>query len=71
VDHLQIFVNRLQAGSRVCGGPAAATPDIRSRGVNKDNAADYAAAGADLLVTLVPYYAKPADVKVILNTIAG
>jgi molybdenum transport protein len=36
-------------------------------GVNRDNAADYAAAGADLIVTSAPYYAKPADVKVILK----
>jgi molybdenum transport protein len=35
-------------------------------GVNKDNAADYAAAGADLIVTSAPYYAKPADVKVVV-----
>jgi len=36
-------------------------------GVNVDNAADYAAAGAGLLVTSAPYYAKPADVKVKLG----
>jgi molybdenum transport protein len=36
-------------------------------GVHKDNAALYAAAGADLIVTSAPYYAKPADVKVVLR----
>jgi len=36
-------------------------------GVNIDNAADYAEAGAGLLVTSAPYYAKPADVKVKLG----
>jgi len=36
-------------------------------GVNVDNAADYAEAGAGLLVTSAPYYAKPADVKVLLR----
>jgi len=35
-------------------------------GVNKDNAAAYAGAGAGLIVTSAPYYAKPADVKVVL-----
>ena len=33
-------------------------------GVNATNAAAYAAAGADLLVTSAPYYAPPRDVKV-------
>jgi molybdenum transport protein len=36
-------------------------------GVTVDNAADYAEAGAGLLVTSAPYYAKPADVKVKLG----
>jgi molybdenum transport protein len=36
-------------------------------GVNRDNAADYAAAGAGLIVTSAPYYAKPADVKAVLQ----
>jgi len=35
-------------------------------GVTVDNAADYAEAGAGLLVTSAPYYAKPSDVKVTL-----
>lgn len=33
-------------------------------GVNPSNAAEYAAAGADILVTSAPYYAPPRDVKV-------
>lgn len=33
-------------------------------GINPGNAADYAAAGADILVTSAPYYAPPRDVKV-------
>jgi len=36
-------------------------------GINADNAADYAEAGAGLLVTSSPYYAKPSDVKVKLG----
>lgn len=32
-------------------------------GINETNAAAYAAAGADLLVTSAPYYARPCDVK--------
>ena len=36
-------------------------------GVTADNAADYAEAGAGLLVTSTPYYAKPSDVKVKLG----
>lgn len=33
-------------------------------GVNLENAAEYAAAGADVLVTSAPYFAKPRDVQV-------
>ena len=36
-------------------------------GVNADNAAAYAQAGADLLVTSSPYLAKPLDVQVVLE----
>jgi molybdenum transport protein len=32
-------------------------------GINETNAAAFAAAGADLLVTSAPYYAMPRDVK--------
>jgi molybdenum transport protein len=40
-------------------------------GVNAANALDYARAGAGLLVTSAPYFAKPADVKVVLGTAAA
>ena len=33
-------------------------------GINATNAGDYAAAGADLLVTSAPYWAPPKDVQV-------
>nr|WP_234054145.1 MULTISPECIES: ModD protein [unclassified Xanthobacter] len=36
-------------------------------GVNLQNAAAYAAAGARILVTSAPYWAKPADVKVVID----
>ena len=36
-------------------------------GVNAANAGAYAAAGADLIVTSAPYWAKPADVKVVFE----
>ncbi len=37
---------------------------LAAGGVNGDNAADYAATGADVLVTTWPYFGKPADIKV-------
>jgi molybdenum transport protein len=39
-------------------------------GVNAANAVAYARAGAELLVTSAPYFAKPADVKVIINRLS-
>ncbi len=36
-------------------------------GVNASNAAAYAAAGAQILVTSAPYWAPPADVKVVIS----
>jgi molybdenum transport protein len=39
-------------------------------GVNTGNAGDYAAAGADILVTSAPYWAKPCDVAVRLEAAA-
>lgn len=36
-------------------------------GVNGSNAADYAEAGADILVSSAPYWAGPADVKVVIS----
>jgi molybdenum transport protein len=40
-------------------------------GVNRDNAALYAAAGAQFIVSSAPYYAKPMDVKVLLDPASG
>lgn len=37
-------------------------------GINAQNAADYAKAGADVLVTSSPYYAKPTDIQVRFET---
>lgn len=36
-------------------------------GVNRENAADYAQCGIDLLVTSAPYAASPADIRVVLQ----
>ncbi len=38
-------------------------------GINADNAALYAAAGADILVTSAPYWGKPADVSVTIEAL--
>nr|WP_321456982.1 ModD protein [uncultured Cohaesibacter sp.] len=38
-------------------------------GINPNNVADYAATDVDILVTSYPYYAKPADVQVIINKV--
>lgn len=38
-------------------------------GINASNAVDYARAGADLLVTSSPYFAKPADVQVRMSAL--
>ncbi|WP_225864780.1 ModD protein [Ideonella benzenivorans] len=40
-------------------------------GVTLDNALDYARAGADLLVSSAPYFARPADVKVGITPVPG
>lgn len=39
-------------------------------GVNESNAAAYAAAGCDILVTSAPYFARPADVRVRIEAAA-
>lgn len=36
-------------------------------GVNRENIAEFAATGLDLFITSAPYYAKPADVKVVIS----
>lgn len=48
--------------------PGVARPAIAAAGgVNAANAADYARAGADILVTSAPYLARPCDVQVNLT----
>jgi len=44
---------------------------LAAGGVNESNAAAYAHAGADVLVTSAPYQARPADVKVVVRRISG
>lgn len=36
-------------------------------GIHRDNVSDYAATGVSLIVTSSPYYAEPADIKVVLQ----
>ncbi len=36
-------------------------------GINGNNIADYARTGITLAVTSTPYYAKPADIEVVLS----
>jgi molybdenum transport protein len=43
---------------------------VATGGINVTNAADYATAGADLLVTSAPYAAAPKDVQVIFERLA-
>jgi molybdenum transport protein len=40
-------------------------------GINAANAADYARAGADVIVTSAPYVARPLDVKVTMEAVDG
>lgn len=50
----------------------AARPDLlilAAGGINGDNASDYAATGADELVTTWPYFGKPADIKVRMSAL--
>ncbi len=54
------LVNRMQAMATLPVRPIIAA----AGGVNAQNAAAYAAAGADLLVTSAPYLARPCDVQV-------
>jgi molybdenum transport protein len=60
---------------------AALVAEVKSRGlrlliaaaggVTTENAADYAKAGADILVTSMPYFARPRDVAVVIEAAAG
>ena len=52
-------------------GPASHAPRRGAGGVNASNAAAYAKAGADILVTSAPYLARPCDVQVHLMPAAS
>lgn len=52
---------------RACLFQAPGTRLAAAGGVNAANAADYARAGADILVSSAPYWAKPLDIKVDLT----
>lgn len=52
---------------RMVEAAGASTLVAAAGGVNASNAADYVAAGARILVTSAPYWAKPADVKVTIS----
>ena len=56
--------------AKVLAQLAITAPDVKiaaAGGVNPANAADYARAGAHILVTSAPYFAPPADIKVIIS----
>src|SRR5262245_41329082 len=52
---------------RHCAARAQRPLIAAAGGINASNAADYARAGADVLVTSAPYTAKPLDVKVTME----
>jgi molybdenum transport protein len=56
--------------SRYCEGRAPRPLVAAAGGINAANAAGYARAGADVLVTSAPYTARPLDVKVTMDTLA-
>lgn len=43
---------------------------IAAGGIHQANVKDYAATGVNVLVTSAPYYAKPADIRVVLSPLA-
>jgi molybdenum transport protein len=55
---------------RYCEGRTPRPLVAAAGGVNAANAADYARAGADVLVTSAPYTARPLDVKVTMEALA-
>ncbi|MFG1301382.1 ModD protein [Xanthobacter sp. V3C-3] len=57
----------IAAAARLVAERAPQTKVAAAGGVNLSNAAAYAAAGAHVLVTSAPYWAKPADVKVVIT----
>lgn len=42
---------------------------LSAGGINKNNVEDYAKTGVDSIVTTAPYFAKEADVKVIIDSL--
>jgi molybdenum transport protein len=52
---------------RYCDGHVPRPLIAAAGGINATNAADYARAGADVIVTSAPYTAKPLDVKVTMT----
>ena len=62
--HLDVYKRQLVARM------AEVTPHAKvaaAGGVNPANAADYARAGAHILVTSAPYFAPPSDIKVVIS----
>jgi molybdenum transport protein len=55
---------------RYCEGRAPRPLVAAAGGISAANAADYARAGADVLVTSAPYTARPLDVKVTMDALA-
>jgi molybdenum transport protein len=55
---------------RYCAGRTPRPLVAAAGGINAANAADYARAGADVLVTSAPYTARPLDVKVTMEAVA-
>jgi molybdenum transport protein len=56
---------------RYCEGRTPRPLVAAAGGINAANAADYARAGADVIVTSAPYTARPLDVKVIMEPLAA
>ena len=42
---------------------------LSAGGINKENVTDYAKTGVDGIVTTAPYFAKGADVKVVISAL--
>ena len=56
---------------RYCEGRTPRPLVAAAGGINAANAADYARAGADVIVTSAPYTARPLDVKVTMEPLAS
>ena len=56
---------------RYCEGRTPRPLVAAAGGINAANAADYARAGADVIVTSAPYTARPLDVKVTMEPLAA